>query len=164
MRFPPPWSHLPEGSISSRRTTTTFALTNCAGRFACEASSSCYPLENLRFRGLSDSRIQDRMGEHQAFPEGHLEGARFDPVELGLGNFGSGVQSLKESGRMSLHVGESDLDSLGLEGGHRAEVEQVARLGLVAAMPHLLGDDLGGCFDADRTPLVATTSISPAGS
>lgn len=38
--------------------------------------------------------------------------------------------------------------------GSNVEVKQVARLGLITAMPHLLGNDLGRRLHTNRTPLV----------
>ena len=43
-------------------------------------------------------------------------------------------------------------DGRGLGLGHRAQIEQVARPGPVAAMPEFLGDDLGAGFNLDGAP------------
>jgi hypothetical protein len=65
---------------------------------------------------------------------------------------GAGVNF--EGGCVSSHKGSRDLNCFRLERGYRAEVKQVTRFGLIAAMADLLGNDLGGRFHKNRTPLV----------
>src|SRR6218665_804322 len=106
------------------------------------------------FGYLRLQRIKNCVGKYQAFPEGHPEGAGFNFVELEFCHFRSGIQSPKKGCCVSSHEGARDLDCIRLERGYCAEVKQVPCLGLIATMPHLLGNDFGGCFHTNRTPLV----------